>query len=60
MFEGFMCGVLASVLKIVAFFCLIRWAFDGFSWGWGLTLLVVIAASSWFRYLSTQTVRVRD
>lgn len=59
MFEGFVCGIVARVLKVIAFLFLIRWVFDGFSWGWGIPTLLLIVGASWFKYLNTQTVRVR-
>ena len=60
MLEGFLFGLLASFLKVLTFLCVIAWVLQGFSLGWGITWFVLLAASSWFRYLNQQTVRVRD
>lgn len=60
MLEGFLFGLLATVLKIFAFICLVSWVLQGFDMGWGVTAFLLVAGSSWFKYLNQQTVRVRD
>lgn len=60
MFEGFALGILARVIRLFAFIAFIGWVLNGFSWFWAVVTLALLTWSSWLKYQSTQTVRIRD